>query len=223
MVLLSLLSRHAWASPSHFGNDEQTLDRCSDNARALTMWADPVLWRNEQTRAEGSVWFGRGAAHSCFYLRNRAPLRNGDHHQRAWVELLADTCIALEADFGYLHLTTQSELAQNYAAAHAIDTGITTHDLRKGIPDLCWAMVFGPRYRVVSERFRNLTGLAELREIQATGHVVVELTESLFSIATDYEKFDAWRREVKARVGDDFLWHSGGSRTWAPEFAFDTA
>lgn len=220
-LVLRLLARHSWVLPSHVGNTEPIRTPYVDPESELTRWEEPLLWRNDRSGATGSVWFGRGTMHSCLFLHVPSP--RGSSPQEAWINFLVDACGTLEADIGYVHLTTDKEMSQSYEAASAIATGMTTHDLQKGVPNLCWAMLFGKPYQAVSQRFRSAPSLSSFKELPQAGQILVQLTSSMASIETDYRGFEDLRQAVKIQVGEDFLWSSeSGAARWTPHFSFDS-
>ncbi len=45
---------------------------------------------------------------------------------------------------GYVHLMTQAEHDDcGYDACYEIELGISEHGLKKGLPNICWAMIWG--------------------------------------------------------------------------------
>jgi len=222
-LILELLARHPWAAPTHLGNEEPIRELYTEVADGIRHWADPVLWKNKSSKAEGSVWFGKGKKHSCLYL-NAEP-KQSIINQDLWISFLVDACDSLQADFGYIHLTTEQEMADPnilYDHTYAVDRGLTTHDLRKGIPNLSWAMIFGKVYQPLIQRFGRASTLMKFKEMPTLNQFFVQLTSSIEEIRKDYQTFDAARRRLKEELGDDFLCSINGSAQWKPTFATDS-
>jgi hypothetical protein len=214
-AVLKMMGRHPLALPTHVGNVEPMRTPYEGINGGISHWADPFLWKNKKTKISGSIWFGTSNRHGAFYVSQdleKASLTA----QVPWVELLLDACRTITADFGYIHLTTKQELDECYEAAHAIDLGITTHELRKGLPNLCWGMYFGDPYRELSKRFEDLD-LKAIRIVE--GGVYVQLTDSLEDILRSYLKFNEERMRILNEMGANFLMTSGEGK-WLPEFLF---
>ena len=136
---------------------------------------------------------------------------------------LIDACSVLHADFGYIHLTTDKEMSDPstpYDYTYAIDRGVTTHDLTKGIPNLSWAMVFGGPYTSLIDHFRRLS-VANIRDL-SEGRFYVQLTDSLDEIRNDYATFNDVRLRIRKGLGENFLSNSEGP-VWRPTFKFKNA
>jgi hypothetical protein len=217
------LEPFVWAVPNIIGNSEPLREKYRNPQQALSLWHDPFLWKNSLRKAEGSVWFGHKKMHSCIFLH----LKPGTHpvQQNEMTRCLVELSERFNADFGYVHLTTDREMVDPtlpHELNYAVDTGLTTHDLSKGIPKLCWAMVFGPRYASVGARFEAAQTQGVLTRRTANGqHTLVQLTPDLTELSADYEAFQKKRDEVKRIVGADFLRAlDGGMAQWRPNFPF---
>src|SRR5258708_1994267 len=104
---LVLLEANHWALPTHIGNAEPLQTKYTSRQEALGHWQDPFLWKNSEGKLEGSIWFGRGKAHSCIFLRLKPrPSDNGTSLRN----FLVACCEKFQADFGYVHLTTSTEM-----------------------------------------------------------------------------------------------------------------
>jgi len=218
--VLELLSRYGWLIPTNIGNFEPIRGEYRGLADGLKAWKDPFLWKNTASKLKGSVWFGHGEQHSNLYLRLKP--RRVSLIQDDLVNFLIEACGVLRADMGYIHLTTHSEMEDKsipYEYSYAIDTGLTTHDLRKGIPNICRAMVFGIRYKSIAERFENASPLSKFCEIPAKNQWFIQLSPSLDDLRVGYDTFSANRKKLIDEVGSDFISYSGGAE-WKPIFTF---
>lgn len=219
-TVLKLLARHSWVMPTHIGNEEPIRERYLGVGEAMVHWLDPFLWKNAVSKIEGSLWFGHGENHTCIYVHSK--LNAKTPNQAHWIEFLRDACTSLEADLGYLHLTTIAEAQDKdipYASTYAIDTGITTRELVKGIPNLCWAMVLGGHYRHLADQFRRFA--PTLTKELGDDKVYVQLTDSLLGIRSNYRAFEKARLEIKEKIGEGFF--SSAEENWRPTFVFESA
>jgi len=217
-LIFELWSRHPWALPTHFGNVEPVRRRWTGVPDATIHWLDPFLWKNNISKVSGSVWFGRNQKHSCLYLNLKYTNALSKHDD--WVRFLTDACGVLKADIGYVHLTTSREMADPdipYDCTYAVDRGLNTHDLRKGIPNLCWAMVFGGKYHDVVERMHQIS-VASVRRINEC-QTYLQLTPSMENVIDDYKAFNDIRLKVRRELGDDFF-SCSGDITRKPMFIF---
>lgn len=220
---LTALMPFAWALPTVIGNSEPLREKYVGEQEALGHWQDPFLWKNTSTAVEGSVWFGHGNLHSCIYLHLK-PL-GSMIRQEELTRFVSKVSQGFDADFGYIHLTTEREMADPAilrGLSYAVDTGLTTHDLIKGIPKLCWAMVFGSRYEDIASRFASLKPQESLTTRLEDGkHTLVQLNNNLVDSSDDYETFKNVRNKIVQVVGDDFLRKpDGGPADWRPNFSF---
>lgn len=202
-MVMELLSRHSWILPTHVGNYEPIRTSYSNTPDALGLWADPFLWKNIHTKIRGAIWFGRKKQHSCLYV-NLKPQRHL-FRQHDWVLFLKDASNTLKADYGYLHLITEQEFADQsigYERLHAIDVGITTRQLKVGIPNICWSMVFGAPYEKLVERLRHTSMQSVLTDL--TDQIAyLQLTPSLFDILDNYSSFKDARLNLKRELGEN--------------------
>jgi hypothetical protein len=222
-LILEALARHPWAAPTHVGNTEPIRNHYSGPGTCASNWADPFLWKNDSSKIEGAVWFGRGKKHSCLYIGGDPKRTSFD--QGKWINLLTDLCSALRADFGYIHLTTNEEMSDAnipHDCSYAVDRGLTTHDLNKGLPKLCWAMLFGKRYELAVKHLSHVADVVSKIETTQSGHVFVQITPQLTDILTDYPAFNEARKEIIRRAEMNFLRSTdGGMAEWIPHFEFE--
>jgi hypothetical protein len=186
--------------------------------QTLGEWEDPFLWKNNESSFEGSAWSGRGTQHSAIYVHG--PLRHFDLAES--VRFLTSCAEVLDADFGYLHLTTHQELhgaLVPYRIAYPMDIGVSAHDLRKGIPNLGWVSVLGPPYqplinpRLCSQEFE----LIQLNPARS----LLRLNTSAEQIMHDFANFNCTRESAKNQIGPDLFWAVDASRaSRVPSFNF---
>jgi hypothetical protein len=218
-VFLQLLSQYELLSPTHIGNSEPISEQYNDISIGLRSWKDPFLWRNNRANVTGSVWFGRGSSHSCVYV-HLSPLQ-GSLYDEDLSFFLQKACPVLVADIGYIHLTTQDEFSDTdipYECTYAIDTGLTTNDLRKKVPKLSWGTYFSGAYKEIVQRFRTFSPPVIMTE-PTSDSIYVQLTDSMTSILDDYQIFKKVRFAVQNQIGGDYLFGVMND-AWKPHFNF---
>jgi hypothetical protein len=218
-AILQLLARYAFISPTHAGNWEPLKDKYTEISGGISHWKNPFLWKNTRSGTTGSIWFGRGLSHSCIYVH--ASPHQSSASDPDWVSFLIDACGLLEADIGYVHLTTQDEFADAdipYECTYAVNTGLTTTDLLRGIPKLCWGTYLSGPYKEIGLRFKKLSLpiiVAEPRE----NAFYVQLTPAMDSVSKDYQVFKNVRRTVQDQVGGSSIFGCK-DQAWRPHFMF---
>lgn len=130
--------------PQRFGSFEPLRGRLtpeSDIAVVLTDWGAPMLFSNGR---RSDAWFGNKATHdaiviNCLASRVPAEIAAG---------LTRDLAVAADADLAvaYYWRGEREEWISQYKAVYPMCLGLTTHQLRRSLPDLAWYSVWGPPY-----------------------------------------------------------------------------
>jgi hypothetical protein len=208
-------------APEYYGNFEPLTERFNpaDLENALKAWKYPFLWKRRRPRSEGSVWMENPNMHTSIYILTQS-------HSVDLSKLCAflqASVLLLGADFGYLHLVTEAESAS--PNAHDMLTpfcpGLTTHELRKHLPNLCWATVFGPPYVELFGRERILSAPASIVEEFAQNTICIQLSESLLDLQSKYDEVNAVRQAVKKHLNCDAFFDpaaDSGRKYRVPEF-----
>ena len=98
--------------------------------------------------------------------------------------------------------------------------GLTTHCLRKGLPDVSWAMLFGPPYIQLFGLQHLLRTPAAVVEEMAGG-VYVQLTEDTNDVGVHRESYLAAQRAAREHLGADaFLGDASAGQIRVPEFLY---
>ncbi|MEJ2201098.1 MAG: hypothetical protein P8X63_08815, partial [Desulfuromonadaceae bacterium] len=135
-------------------------------------------------------------------------------------------------DLGYVHLLSPEEIARGVDAGTVLLSDkirktyhltVTTHDLRKYLPDLYWGSYFGKPY--VEMFGRDLLGSAPVHQAKwfSEDGVFLQLSESPEDFLIDYEKMEARREAVKVHLGKDafFMENAPPDMTYrVPKFIF---
>lgn len=199
--LLDLLIRTAPdLTPEFCGNFEPV--RTPFRSIEEVPWKSPFLWkRTTGVRADGAVWFANPDNHSATYLRVAGPRQPTDQV----VAFVQASAVALSLDFAYVHLMTEKETKApriSYDMWYPIDIGVTSTDLRKGVPNVCWAMVLGPPYVRMIGREKLLSAPCfAVREL-SDEHLYLQLTARVEDVHEDFEGFDELRHKLKAYLGE---------------------
>jgi len=205
-AIIGSLHEHLGIWPALYGNWEP-LNRRFDSSRsdvALYCWKFPsFLWSNGERGVGGSVGIG---ARSHITLR-AVP---GEFHQDELESLLVDWSRIADADFAYLHRLTDAEVSRGLASrtvnlvdriARSYILFVTVHDLRRYIPDLYWATVFGRPYVGMfgRERLESLPGVERVHADQ----FLVRLTPRLDDLVDEPRRIEERREQIRRHLGED--------------------
>jgi hypothetical protein len=208
-AILSLLCKFLpECIPEHYGNNEPlryefNLDNLEE---ALIFWQDPFLWKRKKPRAEGSVLIaGQSEYHSAIYI-------NGQSKQvcsQRIVEFIHCLADLVEIDFAYIHLFSEQELEaataddQIYEMVMPFRIGVTTHELRKYLPNLCWGTIFGSPYIELFGRERLLSSPAPIIQELSETMIYIQASENLLDLKLEFNEFDSMRDSIKKHLNND--------------------
>lgn len=219
--ILQLLVRTAPdLSPEFYGNFEPVRKPFRTVEEAIALWQPPFLWKRKTgVRVDGAIWFGNPGNHSALYMTVTGRHQATD---QAVTLVRADTA-PLTVDFAYVHLLTELETKPpkaSYDMWYPIDIGVTSHDLRKGIPNLCWAMVFGPPYvRMIGREKLMSAPCFTVKELSGE-RFYLQITPNLEDVREDFNGFEVSRQRLKAHLGEEFFLALNGTAARAvPAFA----
>jgi hypothetical protein len=179
---------------------------------ALKWWEHQfLLKRVASPKLESSIFmqYGPHRTHSSWKISLKK-VREFD--QRVFCNLLENSAGAYMADFGFIHKITESEIErgrenQSIAFLNSAHTQktlfVTTHMLRKSIPDVYWMTIFGAPYVQLFSRDRLLSVPAYRVQELDNGSVLVQLTENLVDAAADEVAFEDIRSRVKYHLNSD--------------------
>ena len=80
---------------------------------------------------------------------------------------------------------------------------VTTHELKKYLPDLYWCTVFGEPYVQLLTRETLLSAPVHRAEELENGSIVVQLTPTLVEAVENEAAFETRRKDVKAYLEGD--------------------
>jgi hypothetical protein len=206
-------------SPEYFGNVEPVRTPFQSIEESVASWKPPFLWkRRTGVRTDGAVWFGNPGNHSATYVTVTGRCQPTDQA----VALVQAATAPFSVDFAYVHLVTEAETTAPqvpYDMWYPIDIGVTSHDLRKGIPSICWAMVFGPPYVRLIGREKLLSAPCFSVKELSNEHLYLQVTAQVEDLRRDFGGFEALRQRLKRHLGEElFLEPSGTVARAVPEF-----
>jgi hypothetical protein len=163
----------------------------------LDAWRFNFFWRRKQPAVQGSAWFG-GKIHSSIYIHVA---------QRAFaiepaLRLLQGLQRHFPIDLSYIHAAHDSDAQDRDRYRRHVEPfilGLTTHRLREGLPDMPWAMLFGPPYVELFGRERLLTTPAARAEEMAGG-VYVQLTADIKDVVVRRDSYLEAQTVAKAHL-----------------------
>lgn len=180
--------------PNKIGNWEPIKTPFISIDEACKYWQYPFLWKRvKNIRCEGNVSMGFKNTHSTIVvwsISKNLPVPK-------IISFLNSACTQFEADIGYIHLCVKRESEVfDYDLWYPLSIGLVTHDLRKGIPLLPWATVFGAPYV-------NLLGIDTFLSAPAQTvirlndeQVYLQVTESMNDIREDFDSFARKRAAI---------------------------
>ncbi|MGA7614896.1 MAG: hypothetical protein WBX15_06920 [Thermoanaerobaculia bacterium] len=208
-------------SPEFYGNFEPVKTPFQSIEESVGWWKPPFLWkRTKRVRVDGAVWFTNRGNHSAVYITvkaRRPPIEQA-------VAFIQAAALTLSADLAYVHLMTEEETKSSrgtYDTWYPIDIGITTHDLKNGIPNVCWAMVFGPAYvRLIGREKLRTAPCFDVKDL-ADEHVYLQVTADVEAIQQDFQDFDDLRQRIREHLGEQFFLarHPDDSARAVPQFS----
>ena len=216
--LKTLLEAAPEWSPEKY-NCFEPVNRPFDPARledALDAWRLNFFWSRKQPTVHGSAWFG-GKAHSSIYIK---VARRAFATETA-VRLLRGLRAHFPVDVGYIHVQHEADSHDRDRYRRHVEPfvlGLTTHNLREGLPDVPWAMFFGPPYVELFGPERLLNTPAAYVEKLADG-IYVQLTPSVADVAAKRESYLAAQQATREHLDSNaFLSDTSPDRLRVPEF-----
>lgn len=183
-------------------------------------WDFSFLWRvKNASKCEGTAFSGNQRSHGFIAMS----LAYDHCSPECLQQFLESSAIRMEASFAYMHCVTDMESEgpfSDYDRWYPLSIGVTTHDLRKGIPELPWLTIFGGEYR-------SMIGDDALREVSAassrasgSSHWILTVTERLEDVLLSYDRFSSQREAIKREIGVKYFYgsHANTGKVCVPEF-----
>ncbi len=177
---------------------------------ALESWHREFLWKRHLPHMNGSVWSVTGPQplHSFLAISidsKKIILEN-------MIEFTQASTVRLNADFVAVHQLNRNDIVIGTASGtqfchdktkNAYDLVITTHDIKKYLPDLYWITVFGQAYVNHFGREKILSAPVPIVKELENGSIYLQLSDSPENFETNFEEVDAVRQTVKRHLGSN--------------------
>lgn len=190
--------------------DPENLDR------ALECWGRSFLWRGTPSSIVGGAYVGFHEVHDGVVLRMPASALDMKSVRRLF-EAMGQT---FGIDLAFVHVRTDADTTDiEYYKRHLMPfQTLNTHHLREGLPDLPWAMLFGPPYVKLFGRERLMSSTAACVEVVGNG-VYLQLTDNPTDVAKNREEYLTSQRLTKEHLDRDaFRGQTSADRCNVPEF-----
>jgi hypothetical protein len=213
-LLLAIAPRYA---PERF-NDHEPIKFMFDPNNindALRCWGMSFFWRRTKPVTKGGALVGFHNTHDKINLR--LTLKSFD--LPVIIRLFGAIQESFGIDVAFIHVRTDADTADiQYYKSHWMPfQTLTTHDLREGIPDFPWAMLFGPPYVELFGRERLLATPAARAEPIGEG-IYVQLTSEPSDVAKKREEYLAMQRAAKVHLNRDAFRGMSATKCRVPEF-----
>jgi hypothetical protein len=181
---------------------------------AIEVWEHMFLMKRVAApKLESTVFmqYGPHRQHSGWEISLR---RLRDFDQASFCKLLRSAAAEFRADFGLLHSVLNLEIERGRAggAVGFLDSKrtqkhlfVTTHDLKKYLPDIYWCTVFGVPYVQLLTREKLFSAPVHRVEELENGLIMLQLTPTLVEAVENEAAFEARRKDVKAHLEGDGL------------------
>jgi hypothetical protein len=194
--------------PERFGDHEPPKEIFDVNNidRAVTLWKSFTFWKNRTYGTSGYTGFEGQTYDEKYHANVTLHCRSNRVPTDTLISLLLDLSILLKAEFSYCFIANKQEWQRDYYLAHydqlyPMSLGVTTHDLRNGLPSLGWCTIFGPSYIQLFGRQRLLSCPAyKVSEINHDA-IFIQLTERLHTVKSNFDLFRSRREKAKTHLG----------------------
>jgi hypothetical protein len=221
--------------PDRWGRYEPLKEKLSPTSvdEAIRRWEFQfLLKRIASPKLEGNVFmqYGPHRQHSNWTITLQ---RLADFDSHSFGNLLRNAATAFLADFAFLHCVTDAEIPRGIKndTIGFLNTSrtekslfVTTHILKRYIPDIYWMTVFGAPYVKLFTRKKLLSAPAYRVEELENGAILVQLTPNLSDTRRDERAFESVRKTVRDHLNSgaifderkgaqfryavpDFTWH----------------
>src|SRR5882724_669950 len=191
--------------PDKFGNYEPLRNKFDPGNLeiALSQWNWPFLFKKRKPKLNGGVYQPLPNQHVHGSISFKLEFNLSD--QQALIKFLQETSVHFKADFAFMHLITRDEFDKSDRLNTASwgmkrtepNLFVTSYDLRKNIPDLYWATVFGPAYvKLFGEERLLSTPIGTAKKISDSA-VYLQVTENLSDLEKGYDGFNLSRQKNK--------------------------
>lgn len=199
-------------APEHYGSCQPYKEkfRCADvNGAIKSTWQNRTfLWNRKTPKSEGGVWqrFGKANIHGSVDIWTESARTDVPNVVRFFKRAAA----RLGVDFGLIHLLNDVDIVRGRPTGTILGRSrkdatlaISTHKLRKFIPELYWATIFGPPYVKLFGKQRLMSSPAYVVEEIAPDTIYIQLSHSILDLQAVFDEVDAARQSVKVHLDSD--------------------
>ena len=211
--LFELMARYCPAIvPEYYGNSEPLLKSFDATGMEAFVadWERSIYWKRRRPKVSGSAHrpYVQERVHTWINISVEAARR--DVYEL--IDFMVKASRYLRCDFAHLHFVIDRDMpllavtgtgARVGRRLESICMSVTTHKLRKFIPDLYWGTIFGPAYVRHFGKERLLGAPAHIVKDLSEEHVYMQLSDSPFDRETDFQAVDAVRRSVISYLDRD--------------------
>ncbi len=167
---------------------------------ALKCWPMSFVWRAKRASIWGGAYSGFHRVHDSVVLRMPASVLDTE----VVLRLTRAMQSAFGVDLAFLHVRTDIDtLDTEHYKRHLMPfQTLNTHHLREGLPDMPWAMLFGPPYVELFSRERLVSTPGARIETIGDG-VYVQLTGDPSDVAKKRDEYLAAQRAAKEHLDHD--------------------
>ncbi len=200
-LLRTVFQTHPDLLPRRYGNHEPLpfkLEGPVDYGALMTPWHTPFLW-TQGRRTDGYLSFGSPHLHDRVILS----CTSSRVHPDLLSILLRQLTEQVAPDFAYVYFQVEDKEAylQRLHAVSRMCSGVTTHDLKRSVPDLAWATVLGPPYVGLFSPALLATCPAHVSIPLAPDVWYIQLTSDAFAASHTPMEYVRVRESVKAHLG----------------------
>lgn len=168
---------------------------------ALEMWGDRMfLWKRSKPRVAGIAGMGYRNIHDDISL-DLAP-KAFDHS--GILEIIEGMGRRFGISIAYIHGSTREEAEDiDYYVTHISDfsQGLTTHQLREGLPGLAWATFFGEPYKqLFGDRLDDVPAYS-VKDVG--GATCIQLTEDIRDVDKKSDEYESARKAAVDHLDSD--------------------
>lgn len=152
----------------------------------------------------------------------------GDQHAFSWLSVSSFEAVEVEEIIAYLQFLAvtfgaeyafcdtlndryKSTAARNGFAPHGL-MDVFTHKLRRWLPDIAWAQIFGPAYVELFGIDKLLSSPAHVVKRLGEKSVYIQLTPSLFDVRDDFDRVSRVRHAVKRHLDNNIFFDPHNAR-----------
>jgi hypothetical protein len=165
----------------------------------------PIYWKRKRS-SDGTIGT---IDYSLHRIHTRIVVRGNSNKvkQDKLIHFIQEASILLSTDFAYIHLVSKEEADRVMSdkrvyseMLYPLTLGLTTHELRKHLPDLCWITILGKPYIDLFGRERILSAPAFAVQELTKDIIYLQLTENISDVKSRYEEVNAINRAVKEHL-----------------------